>query len=47
MCTYFAIFLFTGLIPVYLSPTPMMLQMKFDFDQLADLIDIHVWKFGR
>ena len=25
-------------------PTPMMLQMKFDFYLLAGLGDIHVWK---
>ena len=29
------------------SPTPMMLQMKFDYDQPAGLRDIHVWKCGR
>ena len=28
-------------------PTPMMLQMKFDYDQPASLRDIHVWKCGR
>ena len=29
------------------SPTPMMLLMKFDYDQPADLRDIHVWKCGQ
>ena len=29
------------------SPTPMMLQMKFDYDRPAGLRDIHVWKCGR
>ena len=29
------------------SPTPMMHQMKFDYDRPAGLRDIHVWKCGR
>ena len=29
------------------SPTPMMLQMKFDNNRLAGLRDIHSWKCGR
>ena len=29
------------------SHTPMMLLMKFDYDQPADLRDIHVWKCGQ
>ena len=29
------------------SPTPMMLLMKFDYDQPADLRDIHAWKCGQ
>ena len=28
------------------SSTPMMLQMKFDYDPQAGLRDIHVWKWG-
>ena len=28
------------------SPTPMMLQMKFDYNRQAGLRDIHVWKCG-
>ena len=28
-------------------PTPMMLLMKFDYDQPADLRDIHIWKCGQ
>ena len=27
-----------------LSPTPMMLQIEFDYNQSAGLRDIHVWK---
>ena len=29
------------------SPTSMMLLMKFDYDQPADLSDIHVWMCGQ
>ena len=29
------------------SPTPMVLQMKFDYDRPAGIRDIHVWKCGR
>ena len=29
------------------SPTPMILQMKFDYDWPAGLRDINVWKCGR
>ena len=30
-----------------LSPTPVMLQIKFDCNRPAGLGDIHVWKCGR
>ena len=30
-----------------LSPTPMMLQMKFDYNRPAGLGDIYVWKCER
>ena len=29
------------------SPTPMILQTKFDFNRPAGLRDIHVWKCER